>query len=201
MKRLTVFIGSVHSGKTTRALEFARRLIGQGHDLVAARPRRARREHEPEGFVVTKGGERWPIFELDSPLELGEIAEAASVVWIDEPMLFTHEQQIELRAVLRNLRRTAQILVSGLGQTSELKRFGSIMAEVLCTADRIIQCYADCQECGGFDQATRSYFRTGPKAKSVSVGGSKDYDALCSACWNLRTAEAELSNAPVSFSS
>jgi thymidine kinase len=193
MKRLTVFIGSVHSGKTTRALEFARRLTGQGHDLVAARPANARRKHEPEGFIVTKGGERWPVFELQSPLELSEIAEEADVVWIDEPMLFTHEQQVQLRTVIRNLRRTAQILVSGLGQTSELKRFGSIMAEVLCTADRIVQCFADCQECGGFDQATRSYFKKGPKEKSVSVGGSADYDALCAGCWNLRTAEAEIS--------
>jgi len=191
MKRLTVFIGSVHSGKTTRALEYARRLARQGHDLVAARPRKARRKHEPEGFIVTKGGEKWPVFELDCPLELTEIAEGAGVVWVDEPMLFTHEQQVDLRTVVRNLRGDAQILVSGLGQTSELRRFGSIMAEMLCTADRIIQCFADCQECGGFGQATRSFFKTGPKVKSVSVGGSADYDALCPGCWNLRTAEAE----------
>ena len=195
MKQMTVFVGSVHSGKTTRALEFARRLTGQGHDLVAARPKKARRKHEPEGFIVTKGGEKWPVFELGNPFELSEIAESATVVWIDEPMLFSHEQQVDLRVVIRNLRRTAQILISGLGQTSELRRFGSIMAEVLCTADRIVQCTADCQECGGFDQATRSYFKTGPKVKSVSVGGSADYDALCPACWNVRTAEAELTRA------
>jgi thymidine kinase len=195
MKRMTVFIGSVHSGKTTRALEHARRLARQGHDLVAVRPAAARRKHEPEGFIVTKGGEKWPVFELDSPKDLAEIAESASVVWIDEPMLFSAEQQLDLRVIIRNLRRTAQILVSGLGQTSELRRFGSIVAEVLCTADRIIQCFADCQECGGFDQATRSYFKTGPKVKSVSVGGSEDYDALCPGCWNLRTAEAALSKA------
>jgi len=192
MKKLTVFVGSVHSGKTTRALEYARRLVRQGHDLVAVRPKKARRKHEPEGFIVTKGGERWQVFELEAAEGITELAESATVVWVDEPMLFDHEDQVALRVILRNLRGQAQILVSGLGQTSELRRFGSIMAELLATADEIVQCKADCQECGGFNLATRSYYRPGPKRKSVVVGGSEEYDALCPGCWNLRTAEAEV---------
>lgn len=51
---IRVWTGPVHSGKTKRAMTRAIRLTRLGHHVVAVRPARARRDHEPEGWIITQ---------------------------------------------------------------------------------------------------------------------------------------------------
>lgn len=190
MKKMVVFVGPVHSGKTTRALELARRIVRMGLDLVAVRPSSAIRDHEVSGRVTTKNGQSWPVVELESPAQLIDAADGADVIWVDEPMLFEGRQaQEDLVKAVRKIRKTSRVIVSGLGMTSELRRFGNAMPYLLATADEIVQCYSDCDDCLRESAATRSFYRPGPKKDKVVVGGVETYLALCPECWCKRHEE------------
>lgn len=185
MKLLRVWTGPVHSGKSKRALNIAKRRVARGHDLVVVRPAAARRSHERANFIVTKDGEEWPCFDLKNPKEMIAAAKGCTDFWLDEPSLFPADE-VMVFSLLQRIRKHADVLVSGLCQTSELEVFKSSMSRIMAVADLIHVCKADCDDCGREEGATRSWARK-PKTGQVLVGGKESYIALCRKCWTKRS--------------
>lgn len=191
VKSMRVWCGPVASEKTTKALHYAKRLVRHSMDLVLVRPRISRRSHETDdGFLVTKGGARWPCFDITDPYEIVELGREADVLWVDEPALIeNHKEEVSAEDVfhaIQEVRGRARILVSGCAATSEMQMFGSCMAMLLAVADSVIWCLADCDECGRMNCASRSWHIGGPKSQTVKVGGEDIYEALCPTCWTKR---------------
>jgi len=186
MKEMTVWVGPVHSGKSTKALLRARRYLRLGHDVVLVRPSVAVRPEQGEepGMLVTKTTHRFPSIEIDDVADLSAAAEGASVLWIDEPMLFPSESDDLLIALVQEIRVNTVVLVSGLCATSDLTIFGGVMPMFMALADRIVWCLSDCDHCKSLGTATRSFFTAGKKPATVVIGGSDVYQALCPSCWN-----------------
>lgn len=184
MKELIIWTGPVHSGKSTRALIRAKRYLRLGHDVVLIRPSSSVRPEQGEepGMLVTKTGHKFPAIEIDAVADIPDAAEGATVVWIDEPMLFPRALDDHLVDLLQEVRQRAVVLVSGLSATSELTVFGSAMPTLIALADEIHHCLADCDYCGSLGLASRSIC-TVPKDGDVLVGGEAVYKAACPRCW------------------
>lgn len=185
MKPLIVWTGPVHSGKSTKALLRAKRYLRFGNDVVLIRPSQSVRPEQGEepGMLVTKTGHKYPSIEVDSADDILAATEGATVVWIDEPMLFPREVERQLVELVAIIRKQATVLVSGLAATSELTVFGSAMPRLLALADEIHHCMSDCDYCSSLGTASRSVC-TVPKDVEVLVGGSSIYKASCVPCWS-----------------
>ncbi len=190
MLELSVWVGPVHSGKSTQALIRAERLRRLGYDVVLLRPRKSIRPSDPNGFkgdrpgmLVTKTGHKYPSLEVDSVSIIPSAAEGSSVLWIDEPfMLEDHES---LFGCIQEQRRERRVLISTLGATNKLECISPAVAQLIAVADEIVHCKSDCDGCSKIGAATRSiYVGSEPKTELVKVGGAAQYKALCPACWN-----------------
>jgi thymidine kinase len=186
MKTLKLWVGPVASEKTTKALQVAKRLVRRGHDLVLVRPPQSRRAHEaPDGhFLITKAGEKWPCFEVVSALEIEKVAKGVDVLWIDEPFMF--EDQSKLYAVVRRILKRSDVLISTISATSEMEPISPSVSALLAIADEIHHCRADCDDCGRYGNATRSWHLAGPKSEKVKTGGEESYEPKCPTCWSTR---------------
>jgi thymidine kinase len=190
MKEMIVWTGPVHSGKSTKALLRAQRYLRLGHDVVLVRPLISLRPEQGEepGMLVTKTKHRFPAIELENVSDLREAAAGASVLWIDEPMLFPNADGRLLIDLVQEVRTSTVVLVSGLCATSELTMFGDVMPTLMALADRVVWCLSDCDFCGSLGVATRSVC-TVEKQGDVLVGGEGVYKAACPSCWaNERSA-------------
>ena len=194
MKKMTCWVGPVHSEKTTGALLIAKRYMRLGHDVALLRPKRSVRPQMigPElgdrmGMLVTESGHSFPSLEADVVSQLAVLVSThPQVIWIDEPMLFEDEEEVFDQ--VQEARRRAIILVSGLSMTSELEVFGTSMARLMAVADEVIWCKADCDVCKSIGTASRSICRV-RKDGQIKVGGTETYLAACPRCWR-KNAEA-----------
>ena len=155
-----------------------------GHDLVLIRPPCSKRSHESDqdGFLVTKGGERWPCLDVKSAVDLEDAAEGAGVVWIDEPFMFEDQGKL-FKAVMR-IRRKSDVLISTISMTSEMTPVSASVSALLAVADEIHHCRADCDDCQRLGNASRSWYLAGPKKEKVKTGGEESYEPKCPSCWN-----------------
>jgi thymidine kinase len=160
-------------------------MVRLGSDLVLVRPAAARRDHEPEGWLVTKDGDRWPCIDITSPYDILEACEGASVLWLDEPNIFEVDED-KVYEIVQTARRSMDVMVSGVPATSELEVFRESFSKIMAVADEIIWCRSDCDGCLSLDRATRSLYRHGEKREQVRVGGVEDYAATCPSCWNRK---------------
>jgi thymidine kinase len=183
MKLLRIWTGPMSGGKTTEALQVARRYARQNLRVVLVRPISSRRSHETRANTLsTKAGEEFPSIDLTSADEIPGACAQADVVWIDEPAIFINEEK--LADIVAKLRKVSIILVSGLGATSELEPFGASMPKLLAVADEVNWSNADCDACGEHGTATRSlYIGAAPKTEQVRVGGEESFTPTCVACW------------------
>lgn len=204
MKKLTVWVGPTGSEKTTKAMLLVHRYHKRKLDIVAARPAKARRKHEPEGWIVSKGKYdlRWPCFEINHPFEIIEAARGAQVFWLDEPVhLESKEKDItgdDVFNAIMEVRKHALILISGCAATSELEVFGDCTSKLISVADMVHWCFADCEGCGRMNAGSRSWYKLGPKTEQVAIGGEEAYEPLCWRCWNRRMEERVLEQATTS---
>jgi thymidine kinase len=183
MKLLRVFAGPMSAGKTTDALQVARRYARQNMNVILVRPSLSRRSFEKRpGILSTKAGEDFPSIDLSKAQEISYACELADVVWIDEPAIFPDEER--LVGIVTELRKTKIILISGLSATSELEPFGTSMPKLIAMADQVCWASADCDLCGTHATATRSlYIGEAPKTVQVQVGGEESYVPACADCW------------------
>ena len=135
------------------------------------------------GMLVTKTGHKFPSIEFDSALDIPDAADGATVLWIDEPFMFTEQDRLFEIVQQERLRRT--ILISTLGATNDMACISDAVGRLLMVADRIRHCRADCDYCEAMGRATRSvYVGDAPKLGKVKVGGASAYRAACPGCWN-----------------
>jgi len=184
MRELRVYVGPVHSEKTTRAMRAAGRYKRLKKKVVLLRPARSIREWEKPGTLTSKNGQSFPSIDLETAGEIAEAAKGADVVWFDEPMLFPDEAKVF--DAIQRVREHSIVMVSGLSATSEVEPFGSSMPKLLAVADEIVHLRADCDVCGDFNTATRSICLK-EKRGQVLVGGEETYQAVCPACWQKMT--------------
>lgn len=187
MRQLLIWIGPVHSGKSTKACILAERYRRRGADVVLARPSKSVREDEISGdrpgMLVTKTGHKFPSIEFASALDIPDAADGASVLWLDEPFMFTEQER--LFEIVQAQRQLRTVLVSTLGATNAMECISDPVARLLMVADRIHHCRADCDFCDGMGRATRSvYVGEAPKTEKVKVGGASAYRAACWRCWS-----------------
>lgn len=185
MKLMRVWCGPMCAAKTTGALHAARRYARHGKSVVLVRPGKSKRGHESHANgLVTKNGEEFPSYDLERAGQIPDLLWKlkVDVVWIDEPNHFPDEAL--LRGLVPEIREASIVLVSGLGATSELEPFGSAMAFLLATADRVHWLSADCDICKTHGTATRSlYVGEAPKDQQLKVGGAESYRPACPSCW------------------
>jgi thymidine kinase len=188
MKRLIVWTGPMHSGKSTQALLMAERYRRLGHDVQLVRPSiSVRLDYGDEpGMLRTKTGHKFPSIEVEHPSLILEATEGASVVWIDEAMLFVHHDD-QVVPVVNELRSRATVLVSGLVATSDMTPFGEAMPHLVATADSVRWLKADCDRCGKVGRGTRTLCLV-EKDGDVLVGGTSLYVAACPSCWTAAKA-------------
>jgi len=183
VKPLLVWAGPVSSSKSTKALSYASRLVRTGARVVLIRPTCSIRRHEQHGQLLTKSGLTWPATEVQRASQIEAAVPAdATVVWIDEPMLFDEEALVY--DVVRRLRERYIILVSGLPATSELEPFGTSFPRVMAVADEVIWCKADCDTSRRMESATRSMCLVKKDGQKL-VGGEETYRPACPEVWNL----------------
>ena len=183
MHEMIVWTGPVHSGKSTQALIRAERYLRLGHDVQLVRPRVSVRPElgDTPGMLKTKTGHKYPSIEIDTPEEIEEATEGATVVWVDEAMLFG-DGDSRVANVIARVRQRAVVLITGLCATSELRIFGEAMPTLMAMADEVRWCKADCDFCNSLGLATRSFCMV-PKKADVLVGGENVYKAACPRCW------------------
>jgi len=180
MKEMTVFVGPTHGSKSTGALHIARRNQRLGKTVVLVRPKRSVRAYEQYGTLSTKNGETFPSHDIDTPGELSFV-EDVDMIWVDEPFLFTFEQ--ELLDFINRRRKRSEILVSSLGADCFLRPFGNVIPQLLASADKIVQCFADCDSCGEIGKATRTLALVDIKPGGIKVGATESFSACCPECW------------------
>ena len=180
-----MWCGSMCAAKTTGALHVARRYARHGKKVLLLRPAGSRRAHEKDGVkLATKNGETFPCFDIASVEDIHHYVGKSDVVWLDEPNHFRNEHR--LVQIVPEIRKTAIVLISGLGATSELEPFGASMGFFLATADYVEWKTADCDACSTHGTATRSlYIGEAPKKGQLQVGGAESYRPVCPGCWNL----------------
>lgn len=184
MKLLRIWCGPMCGEKTTSALRAATRYARHGLDVVLVRPGRSKRSHETVvGHLSTKNGEMFPSIDVDTVSEMNLLLNSMSfnILWIDEPTLFTDEES--LYETVKERRKFTDILVSGLGATSELEPFGKSMPRLLAVADEVNWLMADCDICKTHGTATRTLYLNGTKTSQVLVGGDETYRPACPSCW------------------
>jgi len=180
VKSLIIHTGPMGAAKTTAALHLARRLQRLKKTIKLIRPLRSLRSHEKPGLLVTKNGETFPSTDLDDPTK---IETDTDYLWIDEPFLFDNEHK--LFDIIQNIRKTTDIIVSGIPATSELKPFGHSMPLLMSVADEITFHKADCDHCHTTNSASRTVYCGPDKSSDIQVGGVESYGALCPLCWSI----------------
>lgn len=184
LKELRVWTGPMGSAKTTGALHVARRYERLKYKVILVRPTISIRTHEEHGVLVTKNGERYPAYECDEASGIVSIyhEHRPDVLWIDEPFLFRNEKLLFDYIVY--IRRTSIILVSAIGCNSEQEPFGETTPKLIASADEINWCKADCDSCGGINQASRHTILVKNTPGEPCPGGVESYAATCVSCWN-----------------
>jgi thymidine kinase len=180
---LEVITGGMFSGKTEELIRRLERVrIARGNVLLF---KPTIDDRYSQNSIVTHYGREFeaiPIVSGEESLEaLAEAAgkqalEESTVIAFDEGNFFT-EKLYELCETL--ICRGKRVIVAGLDLTFDEKPFGP-MPRLMALADQVDKIHAVCVGCG--KPATRSHRITTSK-ETIKVGGTKDYEALCTDCY------------------
>lgn len=187
LHRLTVVTGPVSSDKSTWAVIRAKTRSLMAKVLVV-RPKTSVRKSQGEkpGLLVTKSGFRIECMEIEYARDLHNLPESEVYV-IEEPAIFPDdlEDPVVFDAV-EELRKSAEVIVVGLGATSEMTPFGRSMGLLMQVADEVIFMRGLCNWCGKDQTGTRSVFMNPNEAKvaDIKVGGTESYRPACVECYN-----------------
>jgi thymidine kinase len=96
-------------------------------------------------------------------------------------MLFDDESV--LYNVVQRIRKSTEIMLSGLPATSEMEPFGVSFPKLMAVADEVVWCKADCDYTGTMETATRSVCLI-PKDGQKLVGGAETYKPASPDAWN-----------------
>lgn len=182
---LTVFVGSMFSGKSESLIQRAKRAIiarkkvivfkpvidtrygnenitsHSSIDLESAtgiRPVPVRNSSEIREILITKNGEY-------------------DMVCFDEVQFFDKKL---IPLVVEEVSLGKRVVCTGLDLTSSGEPFG-IVPSLLALADEVIKLTAVCMCCG--EPATRTFRKQTVSEKKVLIGGAESYEARCFSCW------------------
>jgi thymidine kinase len=174
---LTVYVGPMFSGKTSRLLSDVERFKLQRRHVLVFKP--AIDDRYSNSDVVSHSGWKWPAITVKEGADvlevLTEVENAPDVVAVDEAFMIPG-----IADVLIWLYRTGiTIVVSTLDLNYQAKPFNEV-EKLLPYATRIEKCAAVCVECG------RDAFYTHKKTTSaeeiengIEIGGSELYEPRC----------------------
>ena len=172
---LVVITGPMFSGKST---ELIRRLTIAKIAKLPVQVFKPLRDTRTETQICSRDGCCINATNVESPMEILDLAESARVVGIDEAHFF----DAGLPDVVMQLARSGkQVIISGLNLDFQERPFPGI-PELLALADEIVQVYALCTACNE-RRATRSQRLVGGEER-YQVGDS-EYAPRCLTCFQI----------------
>ena len=170
---LTLILGCMFSGKTTRLLD-ALRAVPENASLLFKH--RMDQRYDVDA-VVTHSGASLPAIAVSGPRELFPwVTPETTVVGVDEVHFFTADFPEIVRELLM---RGVDVLGTGLDRNS-WGRSIAVVEALRPLAARVDLLAAVCGRCGRI--ATRTQ-RTTPIRDGTLVGGPESYEPRCDACW------------------
>lgn len=169
-----VIAGSMFSGKTEELLRRLRRAMIAKQQCLLVKPKIDTRY--AEDYVVSHDQNRLACVALEDPLEILRLAEAFSVLGIDEAQFFS----ADLAKVCDQLAgRGKRVIVAGLDQDYRGEPFGA-MAPLMISAEYVTKQLAICMSCGS--PATKNQ-RLVQSDSQVLLGAKDLYEARCRHCF------------------
>jgi thymidine kinase len=177
--KVTVILGNMYSGKSTRLLHYVTRASIAGRRYLLVKPRIDNRYSDSE--VVSHDGARVSAVVLDSHRSLTALDLEIDVILIDEVQFFSPEIW---RVVDDYAARGVDVYVAGLS-TDFMGQPFEASARVAMIADSIENLTAVCSKCG--DDAVWTQMVVGgvevTDGERVQVGGSEMYEPRCRRCF------------------
>ena len=171
---LTVYWGSMFSGKTTRLIEDLQKA---GEGAICFKP--ATDVRDADDVIKTHDGTEFPATPVTAASMIFMLLDnAVTTVGIEEASLFLDDPTlIPTINLLRNM--GYQVVVTGLDLTAEDTPFGQ-MPKIAAMSDECVKMRAVCSDCG--EKASNSFYTGGLKGV-VEIGGKDKYMPLCRNCY------------------
>jgi thymidine kinase len=184
---LTIYTGCMFASKTTSLLAECQIALEDNKSVLLVKPNIDKRYSEKDikthdglsakelGLVPYLVPTDWKI---DKEFDSSSATSRIDLVCIDEVQFLENAKEI----VLNILNRDIDVACAGLDLDSFGNNFGK-MGDLLCLADVVHKCFADCSICSG--PATRTFRKlTVKNTNTVAVGGSEMYEPRCFHHWN-----------------
>jgi thymidine kinase len=171
---IEVICGSMFSGKTEELIRRLRRAQIAQMQTTIFKPRIDSRYSETH--IVSHNNIKLESHLVNSPQEILDIAENASVVAIDEAQFF-NDSILEICKTLAS--QGKRVVVAGLDTDYRGFPFGP-MPQLMCEADYLDKLRAICVKCGNPASCTQ---RTSSDRGQVVIGELDKYEARCRNCF------------------
>lgn len=177
---VTVILGCMYSGKSTRLLELVRRTDLGRRQFALVKPAVDARYSTSE--VVSHDGRRYPCTVVPVAMQMLEVVPTdIEALFIDEAQFFGPEL---LEVVNSFARRGVRVTVAGLDLTFQGEPFPS-MVPLVFSAEEVVKLTAICDLCG--EDACRSQRVVDGipvlDGDVVQVGGVEAYEPRCRSCF------------------
>ena len=180
---LTVLVGPMFAGKSSRLLTFATRYASIGMRVLVLNHASDTRYGDEE--VITHDQRRVPCRRIRTFNEIGdETLWQFDVVLVDEAHFFTGLVAFA-RRVVDDHRKT--LVLAGLDGDSSRTPFGELL-DCIPMADVLERLTALCRRCANGTPGLFTFRHQGPHDQQVLVGGADRYETLCRRCY-LRAEE------------
>ena len=177
---VTVIMGCMFSGKSTRLLEKVRRADLGRRRFLLVKPAVDNRYSDTQ--VVTHDGRRYPTEVVAVSADILAVApNDVEVVFIDEGQFFDEE----LSTIVEQLAaRGVDVVVAGLDLDFRAQPFET-MVPIILHAEYIERLLAICDNCGSDACRSQRLADGQPTASGdqVEVGGVETYEARCRGCF------------------
>ncbi len=171
---IEVICGSMFSGKTEELIRRLRRAqIAQMHTIIF-KPRIDSRYSETH--IVSHNNMKLESHLVNTPQEILDLVENASVVAIDEAQFFNNSI-LDVCKILAS--QGKRVVVAGLDTDYRGVPFGP-MPQLMCEADYLDKLRAICVKCGNPASYTQ---RTSSDPGQVVIGELDKYEARCRNCF------------------
>jgi len=175
---LSVIIGPMFSGKSTRILQLVSRYASIDTPCVVIKPRIDNR-YDPS-LVVTHDRGTTPCIVSDRLMDIyPQLLNEARVIIVEEAQFFPDLLSFVTHQVYSEEKR---VYVVGLSGDADCRAFGQIL-DCIPMADEVDMLKALCRRCANGNAAPFTYRKTGRPEQQVLIGGPDQYEALCRACY------------------
>lgn len=188
---LTVFCGSMCSGKSEELIRQVGRFILAGFEVLVFKPSIDNRkildlELDPLHYIPSRTGSWVNCIPVTSVQDIYETAltSSAHIIAIDEVMFFNSEKDALLSLIRSLVKSNKKVLVAGLDLDFRAEPFG-IIPELLAYADKVIKLTAICNVCGDDTFCLTQRLVNGQPAHyndPLIMVGSTEYEPRCRTC-------------------